>query len=152
MTSPIVPRVRELLEGTKVRFLLVGIWNTVFGYAAFWFLYEAFSRVLTVRYFAYTTAQVVSWIVAVGNAYLFHKHLTFRSKARGRAAVLEFLRFMQTYVAMFFLGLALLPFLVEVIGLSPKLAALVATGIGTVVSYVGHRFLTFRREEIAKPS
>ncbi len=152
MTSPDVPRLRALLEGTKVRFLLVGAWNTLFGYVAFVALFEAFSGVFRTRYFAYTTAQVVSWIIAVLNAYLFHKHLTFRSTARGRVAFLEFLRFVQTYVAMFFLGLALLPFLVEVVGLSPRVAALVGTGIGVVVSYVGHRFLTFRRDEVPKPS
>ncbi len=152
MTTTIAMRLRELLNTTKVRFLLVGGLNTAFGYAIFWLLYGAFARVFAVPYFAYTSAQVVGWVIAVLIAYVLHKYVTFRSAARGRAAWFEFLRFMQTYVTMFVLGLVLLPFLVEIIGFGPRTAALVATGIGAVVSYLGHRFVTFRRTEITKPS
>ena len=133
------------LNTTKVRFLVIGAWNTAFGYGVFWLLYELFSRVFTVRYFAYTTAQIVGWVIAVANAFLLHKYVTFRSTARGREGFFEFLRFMQTYVAMFLFGLVLLPFLVEIVGLGPRVAALVATGIGVVISYLGHRYITFRR-------
>jgi putative flippase GtrA len=135
---------RQLLDRTKVRFFLIGAWNTAFGYIVFWVLYGVFARVFSVRYFAYTAAQVVGWVIAVANAYLLHRTVTFRSTTRGREAVLEFLRFMQTYIAMFFVGLVLLPFLVEIAGLGPRIAALVATAIGVVLSYVGHRFITFR--------
>jgi putative flippase GtrA len=127
-----------------MRFLLIGAWNTAFGYILFWVLYGLFSRVFTVRYFAYTSAQVVGWIIAVANAYGLHRKVTFRSKTTGRAMVMEFLRFMQTYVAMFLVGLALLPFLVEIVGFGPRVAALVATAIGVAMSYIGHRFITFR--------
>jgi putative flippase GtrA len=137
----------NLRNDTKVRFLVIGGWNTLFGYLVFWVLYEVFARLFATRYFAYTAAQIVGWVVSVTNAYLLHKFVTFRSSARGRAAIAEFFRFMQTYVAMFLLGLALLPFLVEVVGLDPRIAALVATAIGVVISYVGHRYRTFRHDE-----
>lgn len=138
------PMRRDFFNDTKVRFLVVGAWNTAFGYAIFWLCYELFSRLFTVRYFAYTSAQIVSWVIAVANAYIAHRRITFRSRTTGRAALREFFRFMQTYVAMFVFGLALLPFLVEICGLGPRVAALVATAIGVVISYAGHRFITFR--------
>jgi putative flippase GtrA len=138
-----------ILNDTKTRFLLIGGWNTFFGYAIFWLLYAGTSRLFTTRYFAYTSAQIGGWLIAVANAYLLHKYVTFRSTARGRAAWAEFFRFMQTYVAMFLFGLVLLPFLVEVVGLGPRIAALVATAVGVVISYVGHRFNTFRRGDTA---
>jgi putative flippase GtrA len=141
---------RRAFDETRFRFLLIGVWNTLFGYGIFWLLYAVTSRLFSARYLAYTTAQVVGWIIAVANAYFLHKHVTFRSRARGRAAVFEFLRFMQTYLAMFVLGLGLLPFLVEIAGLEPRVAALIATAIGVVVSYLGHRFVTFRRDEAPK--
>lgn len=139
-------RMRRALNTTKIRFLVIGAWNTAFGYGVFSLLYELFSRLFTVRYLAYTSAQVVGWVIAVANAYLLHRHVTFRSATKGRAAVLELLRFMQTYVAMFFFGLLLLPFLVEIVGFGPRVAALVATAIGAVLSYVGHRYITFRSD------
>jgi putative flippase GtrA len=139
-----VSTLRQLLDSTKVRFLLIGAWNTAFGYAVFWVLYGLFARVFSVRYLAYTSAQIVGWIIAVANAYGLHRKVTFRSRTTGRAAVMEFLRFMQTYVAMFLVGLVLLPFLVEIVGFGPRVAALVATAIGVVLSYFGHRFITFR--------
>jgi putative flippase GtrA len=137
----------NLTNDTKVRFLVIGAWNTLFGYLVFWVLYEIFVRLFEARYAAYTSAQVVGWVISVMNAYVLHKFVTFRSSARGKAALSEFLRFMQTYVAMFLLGLALLPFLVEIVGLDPRVAALVATAIGVVISYVGHRYRTFRHDE-----
>ena len=151
MTSPIAQKARELLNETRVRFLIVGAWNALFGYVLFWVLYEVFSRVFTVHYVAYTSAQVVGWVVAVMIAYGLHKHVTFRSKTTGLATGLEFLRFMQTHVVMLGLGLALLPLLVEIVGLDPRIAALIGTGVVAVVSYVGHRFFTFRRPAAGMP-
>jgi len=138
---------RALLDDTRFRFLLVGGWNTVFGYCLFWLLYELFSRVFELRYVAYTSAQMVGWVIAVLNAYVLHRKVTFRSTTTGRAAWSEFFRFMQTYFAMFLFGLAFLPFLVEMVGLDPRVAALVATAVGVVISYVGHRFRTFRQQD-----
>ena|SRR5688572_15692699 len=138
---------RAILNDTRFRFLLVGGWNTFFGYALFWLLYGLFSRTFEIRYVAYTSAQVVGWVIAVLVAYVLHKRFTFRSTAKGSAAWAEFFRFMQTYVAMFLFGLAFLPFLVEIVGLDPRIAALVATAAGVVISYVGHRFRTFRQQD-----
>lgn len=141
-----MPVLRTLANDTRFRFLVIGGFNTIFGYALFWVLYGLFSRLFAVRYVAYTSAQVLGWVIAVLTAFVLHKRVTFRSTARGRAAWAEFLRFVQTYVAMFFFGLAFLPFLVEIVGLGPRAAALVATAAGVVISYVGHRLRTFRRD------
>jgi putative flippase GtrA len=135
---------KSLLSDTRVRFLLIGGWNMLFGYLVFWLLYEVFRRLAEVHYFAYTGAQVGSFVIAVPAAYFLHKRVTFRSEARGSAAWREFFRFVQLYLAMFVFGLVLLPFLVEGVGLDPRLAAIVVTGVTVVVSYVGHRFRTFR--------
>ena len=142
-------KLSALVSDTKIRFLVVGGWNTAFGYAVFRLLYVATSRIFATPYFAYTSAQIAGWVIAVANAYVLHKYVTFRSAARGRAAWAEFFRFMQTYVGMFLFGLVLLPFLVEVMGFGPPVAALIATAIGVVISYVGHRFNTFRRGDTA---
>jgi putative flippase GtrA len=130
---------------TEFRFILVGIWNTVFGYLVFILLETLFSKVLSPRYLAYMSAMVLGQVIAVINAFIFHKHFTFRSGARGRELLKEFFRFTATYVFTFFASLVLLPILVEVFNLMPKIAGLVLTCIMTAVSYIGHSRFSFRK-------
>ena len=83
---------------TKVRFVLVGVWNTIFGYLVFVGLDYLFNLFFSPRYVAYMSAAMLSNVIAVTNAYFFHKHLTFKSKTKGRAAFREYLRFYMTYI------------------------------------------------------
>jgi len=141
-------RLRDLIQDkTKIRFLLIGAWNTFFGYAIFFVLLELTSRLFRTRYAAYTSAQVAAWVIAVLSAYLLHKHVTFRSSTRGWLAAAEFVRFTQTYVAMFLFGLVFLPFLVEICGVEPRVAILIVTAAGMAINYTGHRLFTFRRHD-----
>jgi putative flippase GtrA len=129
----------------KIRFVLVGVWNTIFGYlifVAFDYLFELF---FSPRYVAYMSAAVFSNVIAVTNAYFFHKHFTFQSKTRGRAAFREYLRFYLTYLFTFVLSLILLPIGVEILKFDPKVAAAIITLILTIVSYVSHNKFSFRR-------
>jgi putative flippase GtrA len=129
----------------KFKFLLTGVWNTVFGYVVFVGLDTLFAHFASRRYVAYMSAMVLSNIIAPMNAFIFHKYVTFRSDARGRQLLTEYLRFMTTYLVTFFLSLALMPLLVELAGLAPKIAAAVLILVCTIVSYLGHSKFSFRR-------
>ncbi|HPM10940.1 MAG TPA: GtrA family protein, partial [Paludibacter sp.] len=128
----------------KIRFLIVGIWNTVFGYGAFLFLYWFFNLFLSPRYMAYMTASIVGNIIAITNAFIFHKYFTFKSSEQGWDALREYFRFAGTYLFSFILGLILLPLFVEVFGMTPQIAAAVIILICTVFSYIGHSRFSFR--------
>jgi putative flippase GtrA len=129
----------------KFKFLLTGIWNTIFGYLVFVGLDTLFAHLAARRYVAYMAAMVLSNIIATTNAFIFHKYLTFRSDAAGWYLLMEFLRFVTTYLFSFVLSLALMPLLVELAGLAPKVAAAAVILICTIVSYVGHSRFSFRR-------
>jgi putative flippase GtrA len=129
----------------KVRFVLVGLWNTIFGYLVFVVFDYLFNFFFSPRYVAYMSAAVLSNIIAVTNAYFFHKHLTFKSKTKGRDAFREYLRFCMTYVFTFILSLILLPIFVESLKLDPKIAAAIITLLLTVVSFISHNQFSFRR-------
>jgi putative flippase GtrA len=129
----------------KVRFCLVGIWNTVFGYLAFICLDSLFTGIFLKRYAAYMSAAVLSNVLAIINAYIFHKYITFKSEARGVAIINEFIRFSTTYLVTFVLGLLLLPFSVEVLKITPKIAAALLTVLFTGISYLGHMKFSFGR-------
>ena len=127
----------------KARFVMVGIWNTIFGYMVFFILDTFFEDIFTKRYFAYMSAMILGQIVATINAFVLHKYVTFKSEVKGKGIIPEFFRFCMTYVFTFSLSLILLPFLVEVIGFHPRIGAAVIIIITTIVSYFGHSRFSF---------
>jgi putative flippase GtrA len=92
---------------------------------------------------AYLVASLVANILAVTNAYIFHKFVTFQSRVQGKNILIEFVRFSSTYIFTIILGLILLPIFVEVLFMDPKIAAAVIIPITTLVSYFGHSRFSF---------
>jgi putative flippase GtrA len=128
----------------KVRFVLVGVWNTIFGYLIFVFCDYLFERFFSHRYIAYMSAAVLSNILAIINAYVFHKHITFRSSVRGKGILIEFARFFSTYLFSMILGLILLPVSVEVFGIEPRISAALLIPVTAIISYIGHSRFSFK--------
>lgn len=131
-------------QKVKIRFGAVGIWNTVFGYAVFLGLDTLGSALFGKRYLAYMTAMVVSNVIAILNAFVLHKYVTFQSAAGGRKILIEFFRFCTTYLLTFLLSIILLPLLVELGDIPPKIAAGFVIIACTVISYLGHSRFSFR--------
>jgi len=128
----------------KVKFLLVGIWNTIFGYLVFIFLNAFFAACFSKRFIAYMSALVLSNALSIINAYIFHKYVTFKSTIKGAGILFEFLKFSTTYLVTFCLSLALLPFFVEVMNVTPQIAGALVILCCTVISYLGHSRFSFR--------
>jgi putative flippase GtrA len=128
----------------KAKFMIVGIWNTIFGYGIFCLFDTLFAWLFSARSVAYMCAMVLAQILAVINAYICHKYITFKSEAKGRAIVAEFLRFSATYVVTFCLSLALLPVLVEIGNIRPKISAAIITLVCMGISYMGHSRFSFK--------
>lgn len=128
----------------KVRFVLVGVWNTIFGYLVFVACDYLFERLFSPRYVAYMSAAVLSNILAIINAYIFHKHITFQSPVRGKGILIEFARFFSMYLFSMILGLILLPVFVEIIGIAPKISAALLIPVTIIISYIGHSRFSFR--------
>ena len=120
-----------------VRYLVIGGWNTVFGFAAFAALNIAFGDDVN-----YMFLLTVAGVLAVLNAYIGYR--TFVFKVRGHWWR-DLARFSLVYVAAFIPNLVLLPLLVEVVHVPVLPAqALVTAGI-VVASFFGHRSFSFRR-------
>ncbi|MEI8079973.1 MAG: GtrA family protein, partial [bacterium] len=65
----------------------------------------------------------------------------FRTKGN---VLREYVRFYGVYGVTAVLGLAALPFCVELLGLSPYLAPLLIMGVTVAVSYLGHQHFSFK--------
>lgn len=127
----------------KIRFFVIGVWNTIFGYLAYVSLDYLFALVFQKRYVAYMTAAVLSNIIATISAFIFHKYVTFKSTVSGKAVIIEFFKFYSMYTVTSILGLALLPFFVEVLKIDPKISGALLIPIVAVVSYFGHSRFSF---------
>jgi len=140
---------RDSMKGhkIKIKFLIVGLWNTVFGYAVFVAIDFLFTPLFKTRYAAYMLAAVLSNILAIINAYIFHKFVTFRSPRKGIAILPEFIRFFSMYLFSFIIGLVLLPVFAEIFHLDPKISVALIIPITTIISYLGHSRFSFKSSE-----
>jgi putative flippase GtrA len=136
---------RHFPPGQFLRYLLVGGWNTIFGYAT----YALFTALLMPRVrFGYIAASALSSVINITVAYLGYKFFVFKTRGNYLA---EWLRCMAVYGSGMLPGLLLLPLLVAGLHYAfhlqrsgPYVAGALLMACGVVYSFVGHRLFTFR--------
>jgi putative flippase GtrA len=89
------------------------------------------------------TAAVLANVIATISAFLFHKHITFKSTVKGKGVIIEFFKFYSMYAVTNILGFALLPFFVEVLKMDPKIAGALLIPVVAIISYFGHSRFSF---------
>lgn len=129
------------LHERKIRYLLAGAWNTLFGYLAFIALY-GLANFLRLHYLV---ALTVSQILATTNAYLSYKHFVF--KTRG-GYVREYFRFSAVYWALFAANFVMLPVLVHAAHMGPVLAQGIILPVTVAAGYVIHGRFSFSRSAV----
>ena len=127
-----------LLGDQRIRYLAVGGWNTVSSYGLFVGLQLAFGHAIH-----YLPLLVVTMVISVLQAFLLHRHLVFRATDGSWPG--QLLRFSQVYAGAFAVNLAMLPVLVELVGLPVIVAQGVLVITTVVASFVGHRRWSFGR-------
>ncbi|MDQ0743796.1 putative flippase GtrA [Clavibacter sp. B3I6] len=137
-------RIRALLRDERVAFLLVGGFNTAFAFLLFAGLAATAGAALDAAGRPVLGSLVPlagSYAVAVLVAFVLYRRLVFR--VRGHV-LRDLARFVSVYVVSISLNAVALPLLVAV-GV-PRLVAqaLIVVAI-TLISYVGHRWFSFRR-------
>jgi putative flippase GtrA len=149
-----IAMVRRLIghipPGQFVRFLVVGCWNTLFGYST----YAAFTALLMPRLrYGYIVAQLFSFLINITMAYAGYKFFVFKTKGN---YLREWLRCMAVYGVGMLPSLILLPFVVAALhyGLhlgssAPYIAGALLTGLSVFYSFIGHKKFSFRVPEDA---
>lgn len=134
-----------------VRYLLVGGFNTAFGYGLFALLNWSFTGLGS---YSYMYAAVLSNLIAITVAFLGYKWFVFRTRGN---YLIEWIRCLGVYGSSMLISLAGLAVLVPVLrrGLHrPELASYIAAAIMMVVtvilSFFGHKNISFREKLTAK--
>jgi putative flippase GtrA len=120
----------------QILYLVVGGWNTLFGYAIW-----AFLNYLLHPYLHYLAIVVISWPFAVANAYVCYRCFVFRSKG---SVWRELPRFSIVYVVTLVLNLIVLPILLRVVPLNLYVIQALFMAAMVVLSYLAHKYISFR--------
>jgi putative flippase GtrA len=139
------------LSGNKsasevLRYLLVGGFNTIFGYGLFALLNWLFTGRLGA--YSYMYASFLASIISITVAFLGYKWFVFRTHGNYLA---EWARCIGVYGTSTLLGLAAMPLLVELLHhvltrreLASYIAGAIVTGITIVFGFFGHKNVSFR--------
>jgi len=137
----------------KLRFLVVGVWNVLFSMGTLWILerlipYGPGSR-LASAVSGIGAKQVVlalNWVIAVTQNLFTFKLLVFRTKGHW---LREYARMYVTYAGTFVVESVMVQVISGTLGWSLFASRLPTLVVVTVLSYLGHKYFTFRTVEEA---
>ena len=132
------------VHGEKFRYLIVGMWNTAFGFGLFAIMWFATRHALTAVMGQGTAAVVVqwsSWFLSVPQGTTSMKYLAFRSKGK---LLPQIVRAYFVYLPAQFLAMVILWTTTSVLHLPVLLGQIITIATGVVFSYFGHKYFTFR--------
>lgn len=119
----------------QLLYLVIGGWNTVFGYGV-WALLQA----LLGDRLHYLLVVLIAWPIAVLNAYLGYRLVVFRSTG---SMLRELPRFSLVYLVTLAVNLVLLPIALTVLPFNIYVVQALLTVVVVVSSYVSHRYYSF---------
>ena len=127
------------------RYLVVGAWNTLFGYGSFAF----FTAILNPRIpHSYILASVISSLLNISVSFFGYKWFVFKTKGN---YLREWIRCVALYSGGILFGVLMLPILVALIrhntrffAEAPYIAGALLTGFMVLYSFFGHKNFSFR--------
>ncbi|GAA1946082.1 GtrA family protein [Microbacterium deminutum] len=140
MSGPDGPLLK-LIKDRRVAFLMVGVVNTVVGFA--WF---ALFDITIGRLWGYMVTLLFAHVASVLCAFVLYRRFVFR--VRGHVWI-DLARFESVYLVALGINAVLLPLLVEFAHLEPIVAQALIVIVTTLVSYFGHSRFSFRRRKDA---
>ena len=121
----------------QLLYLVVGAWNTFFGYAVWATMQYLLGDTLN-----YLVIVAIAWAIAVLNAYIGYRFVVFRSHG---PVLSELPRFSLVYFFTLVANLALLPLALRVLPFSIYVDQALVLGVVIVGSYLGHKYYSFGR-------
>lgn len=130
-----------------LRYLLIGGWNTVFGYTCFFLMNRWLSTVMPA--YSYIAASLIANLIAISVAFLGYKWFVFRTRGN---YLREWLRTLTIYSGSILVSTLALAPLVGLIRYTtryrteaPYIAGAVVAIFTVISSFLGHRHFSFRK-------
>ena len=132
--------IQKLLDKTFLRFVLVGMINTLFGTSIMFLFYNVF-------HFGYWISSVSNYFFGSILSYFLNKHFTFQNKSRDPTVVVRFIiNIAVCYLVAYGIAKPFAHFVLTgaSLQLRDNAAMLVGTGVFVVLNYLGQRFFAFK--------
>jgi putative flippase GtrA len=126
----------KIWDSEKIRYLIIGGYNTFIGYGIFALLWMLFGHSLH-----YTAILFISHVVSVANAFFCHRFIVFRKEG---SVWVDFMRFNLVYLGALVFSMLALPVLIELLNLHPLIAQAVLVIVTALVSYFLHGKFSFK--------
>ena len=120
---------------TTTRYLLVGLWNSVFGVGIFLILSLSFPKLSD------SLILLIAYVVSIVQAHFMQRKFVWSSKER---YFQELVRFSGAYISQFVANLVLLQIFVRFVGLNRSISQVIIVLILTVVMYFVNKNGVFR--------
>ena len=136
-----------LTRREQVLYLVVGGWNTLFGY-----LVWATLQYVLGDYLPYLVVLLLAWPIAVLNAYLGYRYIVFRSHG---PVLRELPRFSLVYFLTLLVNLVVLPIALAVLPFTIYVIQALFTVVVVICSYLAHKYYSFggrRRRDGTDPA
>jgi len=125
----------------QILYVVVGGWNTLFGYAMFALLYHLLHDVAGVSRIAGSMAAlIVATVLAVANNYVLYRIVVFRSRGAVRR---ELPRFLVVYGVALAVNLVVLPVALRELPFNVYAIQAVYTAGVVVATYVANKYFSF---------
>ncbi|NQX60251.1 GtrA family protein [Paenibacillus qinlingensis] len=128
------------MRSQTIKFLIVGVLNTIVGYIVYFLCLRSFDL-------NYMFSLLIAHTLGVVHSYLWNSKWTFKS---GSHTYKNLVKFMGVYVCSFLINLLLLYIMVNYLRINPLFSQVVALFITTVVSFIGHKFWSFKTNKFQK--
>jgi putative flippase GtrA len=132
--------INQLLNSQKLRYLLVGGWNTIFGYFTGIGIYNLLNLDLSIWLIG-----LLSNVVCISMSFLTYKIFVFRTKGNW---LVEYFRSFIVYGFMAIVGIFLLWLFVIKLAITIEIAQALIILCTTVISYIGHLNFTFNSRKL----
>lgn len=131
-----ISNLKRLIANQKIKFLIVGGYNTSFSFA----LGNAMYYFLP---FHYTVIAILSYIISVLNSYTTYKLFVFKTKGN---VLHEIIKANITYISTFFLSLSLMFLSITILKINKVLAFNIVSVVIVTITYFAHNFFTFKNK------
>ena len=125
-----------MFKTKELRYILAGIWNTLFGYFTSLLIYDSFHVSLHILFIG-----LMANILNISMSFLTYKVFVFRTKNHW---LKEYLRSYIIYGGVALISLCILWFAVDYLEMPFWIAQALVMSLGVLMSYIGHDRFTFK--------
>lgn len=136
-------RIKKWLDFTTIKFIIVGIINTVVGTSVMFILYNIFSV-------GYWMSSAANYIIGSIVSYFLNKYFTFQNREKSFKQIILFvINISLCYLIAYGVAKPMVAFILNQYNekIQGNISMLVCMGLFVILNYFGQRLVVFRQSE-----